>query len=83
MIAIKVIPKSSKTEIKGWENKELVIRLAAVPEKGEANDELIRFLASRLKIGKSKIQIIQGEKNRHKKVMIEGISETDILQKLL
>lgn len=83
MLATKVIPKSSRTEIKGWENNELVIRLAAVPDKGEANDELIRFLSSHLKIGKSKIQIIQGQKSRHKKILIDDFSESDILQKLL
>lgn len=82
ILKIKVIPKASKTEIKGWQNDELLIRLSAVPEKGEANDELIRFLADTLNIGKSKIQLIRGDKSRHKQVRIDGLSLEEIRQKL-
>ena len=77
-----MIPKASKSEIKGWENGELVIRLAAVPEKGEANEELIRHLAAILGIGKSKLHLVQGEKSRHKRVCIKELSLEDIQQKL-
>ena len=54
VIKVKVIPKASRSEIAGWENEELKIRLAAVPDKGQANAELIRFLAEWLGIGKCK-----------------------------
>ena len=37
IIPIKVTPKANKNEILGWKNDELCIRLAAVPEKGDAN----------------------------------------------
>lgn len=59
-IKIKVIPKASRSELVDWESDELKIRLAAVPEKGEANTELLRYLANFFGIGKSKIQLIQG-----------------------
>lgn len=81
-LKVKVIPKASKSEIKGWENDELVIRLAAVPEKGEANDELIRYLAKVLGIGKSKIHLVQGEKSRHKRVCITELSLDSINQRI-
>ncbi|MBA2369808.1 MAG: DUF167 domain-containing protein [Candidatus Protochlamydia sp.] len=44
VLKIKVISKAACTEIVGWVNGELKIRLAAVPAKGEANAELVRFL---------------------------------------
>lgn len=74
VIKIKVIPKASCTEIVGWVNGELKIRLAALPAKGEANAELVRFLAKTLKIAKSSIQIIQGDTGRSKRICLTGVS---------
>lgn len=67
-ITVKVIPKSSKSEVIGWENDQLKVRLKAVPEKGEANEELIRVLAEYFDIPKSQITIIRGHKSRIKTV---------------
>lgn len=41
-----------------------------MPEKGKANKELIAFLAKKLKIAKSSLQIISGELDRWKKIAI-------------
>jgi len=82
-LKIKVIPKASKSSIKGWESGVLVVRLAAVPEKGEANDELIRYLSKCLCIGKTSIELVQGERSRHKRVCIKGLTEQELCQKLM
>lgn len=69
---MKVIPKASKSEIIGWENEQLKVRLKAVPEKGKANEELIRVLAEYFNIPKSQITIIRGGKSRIKQVQLEN-----------
>ena len=71
LFKIKVIPKATYHEIVGWETGELKIRLAAVPAKGEANEELIKFLAKQLAIGRSKICLVQGKTSRHKKICVQ------------
>ena len=44
-VRVKVIPRSAKTEIAGtMSDGTLKIRIAAPPDKGKANEELIRFL---------------------------------------
>ncbi len=78
IISIKVTPKAHRNEFIGYKNGEVCIRLAAVPEKGEANAELIAFLAKTLKLSKSQITLISGEKSRHKKVSITGITTADL-----
>ncbi len=80
-INIKVIPKSSKNEIGDWENEELKIRLKAVPEKGEANEVLIKFLSKQLNVPQSSIEIVTGSKSRHKRLRI-GMSQDEVLKKL-
>ena len=78
IIAIKMIPKASRSEVVGWEESRLKIRIAEVPEKGRANKELIRLLSEVLKISKSEIEIISGETSRLKRVKITGLTEEEI-----
>jgi uncharacterized protein len=75
LLYIKVTPNSSKTKISekflDEKNQEwLKVNIAAVPEDGKANEELIRFLSGLLEISKSKIEIIRGETSRMKVVKI-------------
>lgn len=82
VIPIKVVPKAHRSEIVGWENDLLKVRLAAVPEKGEANDELIRLLSKELGVSKSQITLTHGHTSRQKRVCIAGISLDTLKQKL-
>jgi len=81
-LVVKVTPKSSKNKIIGWENGELKVRLRAIPEKGEANDALIEFLAEALMISKSKIILIQGGTSRHKRLRFLTLTQEELTQRL-
>lgn len=48
----------------------------AVPENGKANKALIAFLAKRLKLPKSTIEIISGHQARTKKLSIENTTDS-------
>lgn len=69
---VKVIPKASKSEVISCEDDQLKVRLKAVPEKGEANEELISVLADYFKVSKSQVTIIRGHKSRTKIVQLEN-----------
>lgn len=83
LLSIKVTPRSSKTEIVGWEGDVLKIRLHAIPEKNEANQELEEFLSEILKIARSRIKVVHGFKSRLKKVAIEGLSPSELKEMLV
>lgn len=78
LLKVKIIPKASRSEIVGWENGELKIRIAAIPEKGEANIELVRFLSKQLGIGKSKIELVKGQTSRHKCLCLKGVTLKEV-----
>ena len=78
IIEVKVTPNASKSEILGWEENRLLIRVRGVPDKGKVNANLIQFLAKTLDIAKSRIQILSGETSRLKRLSIEGISREQI-----
>lgn len=80
ILPVKVIPRASKNAITGWENDELKVRLNAVPEKGEANEALIHFLAKTWKLPKSAFSMISGETSRHKKILIRGLTLETLTQ---
>lgn len=82
-LLIKVIPKASKSEIVGWQQDRLKIRLKALPEKGAANEELIRFLAEVLEIAKSQIELVSGESGRNKRIKIAHLTEEEVLKKIV
>ena len=66
-LRIKVIPKSPKTEIIDvLDDGTWKVRLKAVPEKGKANKELIKYLSKLLNLPKSQISIISGKTDRLK-----------------
>jgi len=69
-IAIKAIPGASKTEFAGTGDGRLRIRLAAAPEGGRANAELIAFFAKTLGCPKRDITLLHGEKSRLKTIAL-------------
>lgn len=79
---VKVILKASSSEIVEWEGEELKIRLAAVPQKGEANQELIRLLAKVFALSPSKIELLYGKTSRHKCICIKNLSLKEIQERL-
>ena len=48
----------------------LVIRLNSAPEKGNANLELIEYLADQLRVPRSAVMIARGETSRRKTIRI-------------
>lgn len=67
-LAVKVVPKAARTELAGTDSSGILrIRLKAVPEKGEANKELLRFLSKALR---AQVRLIRGAASRTKTVEI-------------
>ena len=73
-IAVRVIARARKTEVAGFRDDVLVIRLAAPPVDGAANDALVEFLSASLQIPRRAVQIRSGERSRHKRLAIEGVT---------
>jgi len=65
-LLLRVVPGSSKNEIKETREGRLKIRIAAAPEDNKANEELIAFLAKLLGCAKRDVVLYSGEKSRLK-----------------
>jgi uncharacterized protein (TIGR00251 family) len=66
LLRVKVLPNAGRNQLAGLRGEELTVRLTAQPRKGEANRELLRFLAKSLAVPRSSIRIVAGESSGHK-----------------
>jgi uncharacterized protein (TIGR00251 family) len=53
------------------EGNKIVVGLRSRPERGKANDELVKKLAKHFKVPSSSVRIVSGFKSRRKVVEIE------------
>lgn len=83
ILRVRISPNSSSCGIKGiFTSAEglqfLKINVVSVPEKGKANREVIEFLAKKLRIAKSAFEIIFGDTDKYKKILIISDKEETI-----
>jgi len=66
VLRVKVLPNAGRNELAGQRGGELAVRLQAQPRQGEANRELLRFLAKSLGVPRGSIRIVTGQASGHK-----------------
>jgi uncharacterized protein (TIGR00251 family) len=74
ILRLTVVPGAQRTQIVGLYGDRLKVRLAAPPEKGAANQELITFLAQALGLPKSSLKLTLGAQSRTKVVTVYNLS---------
>jgi len=68
---VRVIPRAGKTALAGERGGALVVRLAAPPVEGAANEALIDFLARHFHVPRRAVRILRGARSRDKLVEID------------
>jgi uncharacterized protein (TIGR00251 family) len=82
MLIVRVLPRASRNQVVGVEQGAIKIKLTAPPVEGAANAALIEFVAGWLGVRKSAVSIVSGEKARHKRVQVAGLTVEAVCQKL-
>lgn len=82
LIKVRVIPRARKTEIAGTRGTSLLVRLAAPPVDGAANEALVRFLATRLVVPRTHVTVSSGQRSRDKTIAVSGLSVETVRARL-
>jgi uncharacterized protein (TIGR00251 family) len=82
-IDVRVIPRAPRTKVDGERAGAILIRLAAPPVDGAANDALVAFLAESLGLPRRNVTIVSGDRSRDKRVQITGLDGPEIRRRLL
>jgi uncharacterized protein len=70
-LRVKVIPRSSRSAVVGeLPDGTLKVKVAAVPEKGKANEELCRVLAEHFGVARTAVMVVSGHTSALKLVHV-------------
>ena len=82
ILEVRVTPRAGRTEAVGWQGGALVIRLAAPPVEGAANEALLAFLARVLDVPRRSVTLAGGTRSRRKRVRVANLSTDQLAQRL-
>lgn len=81
-LRVRLQPKAKRNEIVEERDGVLVVRVAAPPVEGRANDALCKLLAKRAGVARGQVTVVQGASARDKLVRVEGVSEDGLRRSL-
>ena len=73
---VRVVPRSSRSEIVGEHDGAMKVRIASPPVDGAANAELIKLLTKKFGVSKSDVEIVAGETSKSKRIKIANLSQS-------
>jgi uncharacterized protein len=81
-VEVTVSPGAARSELVGRHGEGWRARIAAPPEHGRANRELVALLAETLEVGRDAITVVAGRTGRRKLVEVERLSAAEIDRRL-
>ncbi|OFW10190.1 MAG: hypothetical protein A3H96_18185 [Acidobacteria bacterium RIFCSPLOWO2_02_FULL_67_36] len=81
-VKVRVIPRAGRSGIAGMRGDAVLVRLAAAPVDGAANDALIDLLAKALGCPRRDLAIEAGERSRDKRISIAGVTAAELEAKV-
>ena len=82
-LTLRVMPGAGRSEIVGRHGTAWKVRIGAAPDRGRANEALVRLLSKQLRIARSEITIVSGHTSRDKVVELGGLSADEAVSRLL
>jgi uncharacterized protein (TIGR00251 family) len=76
-LVVRVVPRAGRDAVAGVRDGALLLRLAAAPVDGAANEALVRVLAETLGVPRRAVALVSGERSRRKRVRIAGLTAAD------
>ena len=81
-LRLRVAPGSARPAVVGRYGDAWKVRVAAVPERGKANDAVLALLAEALAIPSASISLVSGGSSRDKVVELAGLTLDEIDRRL-
>jgi uncharacterized protein (TIGR00251 family) len=81
-LAIRAVPNSPRSEVVGWLDGALKIKIHAPALEGRANEALTEFIAEIFGRPRRAVTLLRGDKSRHKIVRIAGLDLAEVQQRV-
>ena len=81
-LRLRVAPGARRSEIVGRYGDAWRVRVAAPPDRGRANDEVLQVLAEALDVRPRQLRLVAGASSRDKIVELDGIDVDEAERRL-
>jgi uncharacterized protein (TIGR00251 family) len=81
-VSVRIQARACATEIVGWRDGALVVRVTAPPLDGRANEALCALFAERLGVPKRDVSVVRGATARDKVVAVDGLDDAELRRAL-
>jgi uncharacterized protein len=81
-LRLRVLPGARESAVVGRYGDAWKVRVSAPPERGAANEEVIRLFADRLDLPRRQVTLVAGHAARDKVLELTGISRVDLERRL-
>ena len=82
ILPVRAQPGARKNGIVGEHGGTLKVAVTAAPERGKANNALLKMLADLLGLKRSQVELMAGESSRDKLLLVRGLSQTELQVRL-
>ena len=80
VVQVRAQPGAKRSAIVGEQNGSLKVAVTAPADQGKANKALVETLAEALDLKRSQVELLSGQSQREKKLLIRGLT-ADALRK--
>jgi uncharacterized protein (TIGR00251 family) len=81
-LRLRVVPGARASRLVGRHGEAWKVQVRAAPERGAANDAVVRLLAETLEIGREDVVLVSGHGSRDKIVELAGIDAAEADRRL-
>lgn len=78
-IAVRVTPRGGRDSIDGVRDGKLLVRVAAAPADGAANESALRLIAESIGVPRRAVRLVAGASGRHKLVAVAGADRAALI----
>ncbi len=82
VLAVKVVPGSSRERIVGRLGERLKVAVRKPPEKGAANKAVCDLIASAMGVRATDVEVLRGQVRPEKELLVRGLSPEEVLRRL-
>jgi uncharacterized protein len=81
-LRVRVSPGAGDTAIIGRHGDAWKVRVKEAPERGRANDAVLRLLADTLALQRDEVSIVSGHAAREKMISLNGVTAAEVDRRL-
>jgi uncharacterized protein (TIGR00251 family) len=82
-LPVRVVPGARRSEVVGRLGEAWKVRIAAPPERGRANEELVTLLARTLRVPRSSVRVARGHTTGQKLVEVQRLTREEAERRLV